>query len=49
MEEEAKLHVDDHDRDGHRGLRVSTHYYNTIEEIDRCVDKLKELEKREGR
>lgn len=49
MEEEAKLHVDDHDRDGHRGLRVSTHYYNTTDEIDRCVDKLKELSRREGR
>ena len=48
LEEEAKLHVDDHDRDGHRGIRVSTHYYNTIEEIDRCVDKLKEMEQREG-
>lgn len=49
MEEEAKLHVDDHDRDGHRGLRISTHYYNTTDEIDRCVDKLKELARREGR
>ena len=48
MEKEAKLHVDDHDRDGHQGIRISTHYYNTIEEIDQCVDKLKELEKREG-
>ena len=47
MEEEAKLHVDDHDRNGHRGLRGSTHYYNTIEEIDRGVDTVKELEKRE--
>lgn len=48
LEEEAKLHVDDHDRDGHQGLRISTHYYVTTDEIDRCVDKLKEMEKREG-
>ncbi len=48
LEEEAKLHVDDHDRDGHRGLRISTHYYVTTDEIDRCVDKLRELVRREG-
>ena len=48
LEEEAKLHVDDHDRDGHRGIRISTHYYNTTDEIDRCVDKLKEMARREG-
>ena len=48
LEEEAKLHVDDHDRNGHRGIRISTHYYNTTDEIDRCVDKLKEMARREG-
>ena len=48
LEEEAKLHVDDHDRDGHRGIRISTHYYNTTDELDRCVDKLKEMVRREG-
>ncbi len=47
IEEEAKLHVDDHDRDGHQGIRISTHYYNTTDEIDRCVDKLREMERRE--
>ena len=47
MEEEAKLHVDDHDRDGHQGLRISTHYYVTTAEIDQCVDKLKEMAGRE--
>lgn len=48
LEEEAKLHVDDHDRDGHNGLRISTHYYNTTDEIDRCVDKLRDMLRREG-
>lgn len=37
------IHVDDHTRDGHEGMRISTHYYNSIEEIDVCVKKLKAL------
>ena len=48
MEAESFLHVDDHDRDGHRGLRISTHYYVTTDEIDRCVEKLREMVRREG-
>ncbi len=48
MEEEAKMHVDDHDRNGHYGIRISTHYYNTTDEIDRCVDKLADMLRREG-
>ncbi|MBM3265624.1 MAG: aminotransferase class V-fold PLP-dependent enzyme [candidate division Zixibacteria bacterium] len=40
---DAGLHVDDHTRDGHDGMRISTHYYNTLEEIDRCVDMLETL------
>ena len=48
MEAESFLHVDDHDRDGHQGLRISTHYYVTTDEIDRCVDKLREMLRREG-
>ncbi len=48
MEAESFLHVDDHDRDGHQGLRISTHYYVTTDEIDRCVDKLREMVRREG-
>ncbi|MCY3773372.1 MAG: aminotransferase class V-fold PLP-dependent enzyme [Gemmatimonadetes bacterium] len=48
METEANLHVDDHDRDGHHGIRISTHYYNTTDEIDRCVDKLRDMLRREG-
>lgn len=48
LEAESFLHVDDHDRDGHQGLRISTHYYVTTDEIDRCVDKLREMVRREG-
>lgn len=48
MQQEANLHVDDHNRDGHQGMRISTHYYNTTEEIDRCVDLLREMVRREG-
>ena len=48
MEQEANIHVDDHDRDGHHGMRISTHYYNTVEEIDRCVDQLRKMLRREG-
>ena len=46
--EEDKVHIDDHDRDGHLAMRISTHYYNTTEEIDRCVAGLKKMVKREG-
>jgi selenocysteine lyase/cysteine desulfurase len=41
--QESGMHVDDHTRDGHTGMRISTHYYNSLEEIDRLMDKLKEL------
>ena len=47
IQEEAKLYIDDHDRDGHRGLRISTHYYNTTGQIDRLVAFLREMVKRE--
>lgn len=48
MQEEAKIHVDDHNRDGHQGIRISTHYYNTRSQIDQCVELLKEMVRREG-
>ena len=41
--EEARLHVDDHERDGHDAMRISTHYYITLAEIDRFIAKLQEL------
>jgi len=40
MEELARTHIDEHQRDGHNSIRVSTHVYNTRAEIDRLVDGL---------
>ena len=41
--EEHNIGVDEHVRDGHEAVRVSTHYYNTIAEIDRTILVLGEL------
>ncbi len=41
--EEHNIGVDEHVRDGHDAVRVSTHFYNTIAEIDRTIRVLKEL------
>lgn len=41
--ERAKMHIDEHQRDGHNALRVSTHVYNTEAEIDRLAGVLEEL------
>jgi selenocysteine lyase/cysteine desulfurase len=38
-----RIHVDNHVRDGHDALRVSTHFYNTRTEIDRLVEALRGL------
>ncbi len=35
-----KFYIDEHVRDGHPALRISTHFYNTKEEIDRVVSAL---------
>lgn len=40
---EDGIHIDDHTRDGHDALRISTHYYVTIQEIDLFIAKLKSL------
>jgi len=40
MEQVAAAHIDEHQRDGHNAIRVSTHVYNTIAEIDRLVEAL---------
>ena len=40
---EHQIGVDEHVRDGHEAVRVSTHFYNTIAEIDRTIRVLKEL------
>ena len=41
MEAAAAAHIDEHQRDGHNAIRVSTHVYNTRAEIDRLVDALR--------
>jgi len=38
-----KLYIDEHARDGHQAFRISTHFYNTVEEIDRIMEVLGEL------
>lgn len=38
--ERARIHIDEHQRDGHNAIRISTHVYNTMAEIDRLVDVL---------
>ncbi len=41
--ERASIHIDEHRRDGHDALRVSTHMYNTTAEIDRLLEALAAL------
>ena len=48
MAEEHRMHVDEHQRDGHNAIRISTHIYNTQEEIDRLVTALREEMKKAG-
>ncbi len=36
----VSAHIDEHQRDGHNAIRISTHVYNTIPEIDRVVSAL---------
>lgn len=40
--DERRLYIDEHVRDGHPAFRISTHFYNTTEEIDRVVAALEE-------
>ncbi len=40
MEMLAATHIDEHQRDSHDAIRVSTHIYNTTAEIDRFIDAL---------
>ncbi len=39
----AGIHIDEHQRDGHNAVRVSTHVYNTQAEIGRLVAELARL------
>lgn len=41
--ERASIHIDEHRRDGHEAIRVSTHVYNTTVEIDRLIEALDHL------
>lgn len=41
--DEQRLYIDEHVRDGHPAFRISTHFYNTTEEIDRAVEALAAL------
>ena len=41
--ERASIHIDEHRRDGHEAIRVSTHVYNTTAEIGRLIEALAEL------
>lgn len=36
----AGAHIDEHQRDGHNAIRISTHVYNTTVELDRVVEHL---------
>ena len=44
MDEQHRIHIDEHQRDSHNAIRVSTHIYNTTAEIDRLVDVLAAIE-----
>ena len=41
--QERKIGVDEHVRDSHQAVRVSTHFYNTIAEIDTTIRVLRDL------
>jgi selenocysteine lyase/cysteine desulfurase len=38
--EREGLQIDEHARDGHNAIRISTHFYNTTEQIDWVVEAL---------
>ena len=40
IEERIKTHIDEHQRDSHNAIRISTHIYNTKAEIDRLLKAL---------
>ncbi|MDP7060699.1 MAG: aminotransferase class V-fold PLP-dependent enzyme, partial [Candidatus Marinimicrobia bacterium] len=40
MEERIKTHIDEHQRDSHNAIRISTHVYNTKAEVDRLLEAL---------
>ena len=40
IEDKIKTHIDEHQRDGHNAIRISTHIYNTTKQIDRLLNAL---------
>ena len=40
LAERARIHIDEHQRDGHNAIRISTHIYNTTAEVERAVEEL---------
>jgi selenocysteine lyase/cysteine desulfurase len=43
IQKKYRIIVDEHTRDGHNALRVSTHFYNTRHEIDQLIAALHEV------
>jgi len=40
IENKIHTHIDEHQRDGHNAIRVSTHFYNNTVEIDSLLSAL---------
>ena len=40
IEKKIKTHIDEHQRDDHNAIRISTHIYNTTKQIDRLLNAL---------
>ena len=43
IQKKYRITVDEHTRDGHNALRVSTHFYNTRREIDQLITALHQI------
>ena len=40
IEKSINTHIDEHQRDGHNAIRISTHIYNTKQQIDNLLNAL---------
>ena len=43
IENMINTHIDEHVRDGHNAIRVSTHIYNTKQQIDQLLEALSKI------